>query len=353
MARLLIGGCRRRWWYVSLRPFKRSADLVGTVPVGEQHLPLHQRLLDEPGSAQELGPAELPVRRWPERRVVVLVFATLLLTGAFAASMLSESALDELAVLYVVPVMLAGLELGVPGGAGGAAIAVILLFAASGRHSELAAVGLAASSASFLIAGVLAGRFSERMRAARNRQARLLNSGLRLARLDNLDALPTVLAEELEQTLDLASIEVQLRGAPRVEVGSSAGERLRVPISAHSIDFGSLTLGRPAVGPSPLRIVSSPRSWRCRRASRPTTSACSLQSSSERRSTPSSSTRAVASLPTCATSAKSSTAKKQSGAKSLATCTTRPRRRWPGFSWDCTCSSATSIRKSHASSSTK
>ena len=246
MARLLIGGCRRKWWYVSLRPFKRSADLVGTVPVGEQHLPLHQRLLDEPGSAQELGPAELPVRRWPERRVVVLVFATLLLTGAFAASMLSESALDELAVLYVVPVMLAGLELGVPGGAGGAAIAVMLLFAASGRQSELAAVGLAASSASFLIAGVLAGRFSERMRAARNRQARLLNSGLRLARLDNLDALPTVLAEELEQALDLASIEVALRGAPRVEVGSSAGERLRVPISAHSIDFGSLTLGLPA-----------------------------------------------------------------------------------------------------------
>ena len=132
---------------MSLRPFKRSADLVGTVPVGEQHLPLHQRLLDEPGSAQELGPAELPVRRWPERRVVVLVFATLLLTGAFAASMLSESALDELAVLYVVPVMLAGLELGVPGGAGGAAIAIMLLFAASGRHSELAGVGLAASSA--------------------------------------------------------------------------------------------------------------------------------------------------------------------------------------------------------------
>ena len=89
--------------------------------------------------------------------------------------MLSESALDELAVLYVVPVMLAGLELGVPGGAGGAAIAVMLLFAASGRHSELAAVGLAASGASFLIAGVLAGRFSERMRAARTRQARLVD----------------------------------------------------------------------------------------------------------------------------------------------------------------------------------
>ena len=130
---------------------------------------------------------------------MVLVSATLLLVGAFAVSLLSKRGPDQLAVVYVVPVMLSGLELGVLGGAGGAALAIVLLLAASARHSELEVVGLAASSASFLIAGGLAGRFSERMQAARNRQARLLTSGLRLARLDNFDALPTVLAEELEQ----------------------------------------------------------------------------------------------------------------------------------------------------------
>jgi signal transduction histidine kinase len=231
---------------VSRRPSRRSVEVVGTVPDENQQLPSHQRLLDQPNSARELGPSELPVRRWPERRFVVLVFAALLLIAAFAASMLSERALGELAVLYIVPVMLAGLELGVLGGAGAAAIAVVLLFAASGRHSELAGLGLAASSASFLIAGVLAGRFSQRMRAARNRQERLLISGLRLARLDTLDALPTVLAEELEQALDLASVQVDLHGAPAVEVGRSVGETLRVPISAHGIGFGSLTLGLPA-----------------------------------------------------------------------------------------------------------
>ncbi|MGZ6669890.1 MAG: sensor histidine kinase [Solirubrobacteraceae bacterium] len=163
--------------------------------------------------------------------------------GAFVASMLSEGALDELAVLYAVPVMLAGLELGVRGGAGGAAIAIMLLFAASVHHSELGALGLAASATVFWIAGGLAGRFSERMRAGNYRQERLLTSGLRLARLEDLDALPMVLARELEQVLDLEFVEVQMRGAPALVMGSPVGETLRVPINAHGISFGSLTLG--------------------------------------------------------------------------------------------------------------
>ncbi|MBV9417666.1 MAG: hypothetical protein JO363_21955 [Solirubrobacterales bacterium] len=177
---------------------------------------------------------------------MVLGSAALLLVGVFTVSLLSEGGLDELAVVYVVPLMLIGLELGVLGGAGGAALAVVLLLAASARHSELEVLGLAAASASFLIAGVLAGRFSERMQAARDRQERLLTSGLRLARLDNFDALPTVLAQELEQALELANVQVQLRGATAVEIGCSAGATLRVPISTHGIGFGSMTLGMPA-----------------------------------------------------------------------------------------------------------
>lgn len=177
---------------------------------------------------------------------MVLASAMLLLIGAFAVSVLSESALDELAVLYAVPVMLAGLELGVVGGAIAAALAAGLLLAASGHHSELEAVGLVASSLVFFIAGVLGGWFSERMRAARQRQERLLTSGLRLARLEDLDSLPGVLAAEIKQALDLASVQVQLRGAPGVELGSSTGGTLRFPITAHNVALGSLTLGLPA-----------------------------------------------------------------------------------------------------------
>ena len=67
--------------------------------------------------------------------------------------------------------------------------------------------------------------------------------GLRLARLENLDALPAALAEELELALDVASVQVELCGMAPIEIGGPAGETLRIPISAHGIGFGSLTLG--------------------------------------------------------------------------------------------------------------
>jgi len=224
---------------------RRGADPAGIVSGADQQEASREQLLD-PSPALERERAEFPIRRWAERRVVVLVSAAFLLVAAFVASMISERNEYEFAVLYVVPVMLAGLELGVRGGAGGAAIALGLLFVASWRQSELSLVGLAASMAVFLIAGVLTGRFSERMRAARYRQERLLSSGLRLARLENLDALPMVLAEELEQALDLASVRVELGDLSAIEVGSPAGATLDIPISAHGIGYGRVTLGLPA-----------------------------------------------------------------------------------------------------------
>lgn len=243
--RLAVGIGRRDVWAVWPRVAAAIAHGRGTAPADEQGAP-SERAHVHAHPASALGPHELPVRRWPERRVVVLASAALLLIGTFAASMLSETALDELTVLYAVPVILVGLELGVRGGAGGAAAAIVLLLAASGRHSELGGLGLAASSTVFLIVGVLGGRFSERMRVGNYRQERLLTSGLRLARLADLDALPRVLADELEQALDVSSLRVQLRGAPGVGMINPGDETLRVPISARGIGFGSLTLGLPA-----------------------------------------------------------------------------------------------------------
>ncbi len=198
------------------------------------------------GAPDRQRPARLPVRRWPERRVVVLAAAVLLLIGAFTASILSETALDELAVLYTVPVILAGLEIGPAGGLAGAGLAFLLLLAASGRQSELEAFGLAACGTVFVIAGALAGRFSTRMRAAQRRQQGLLDSGLRLARLETLEALPMLLADELQRTLELSCVRVQLRDAAAVEVGIPAGEPLLAPIEARGINFGSLTLFAPS-----------------------------------------------------------------------------------------------------------
>lgn len=181
--------------------------------------------------------------------MVVLTVAVLLLVGAFTASMLAETALDELAVLYAVPVVLAGLELGFAGGVAGAVLAFLFLLAASGSHSELEGLGLAACGIVFLLAGALAGRFSTRMRAAQRRQQGLFDSGLRLARLETVEALPMLLANELRRTLEASCVRVQLQDATAVEVGVPAGERLLVPIEACGISFGSLTLYAPAGHP--------------------------------------------------------------------------------------------------------
>lgn len=204
-----------------------------------------QRARRDRGAAEPPGPARLPVRRWPERRVVVLAVAALLLVGAFTASILNETALDELAVLYTVPVILAGLELGSAGGVAGAALALLLLLGASGRHSELETFGLVACGIVFLLAGAVAGRFSARMHASQRRQQGLFDSGLRLARLETLEALPMLLADELQRTLEPSCLRVQLQDAPAVDVGIPAGERLLVPIEARGITFGSLTLFAP------------------------------------------------------------------------------------------------------------
>jgi signal transduction histidine kinase len=194
------------------------------------------------GAADAESLTRLPVRSWPERRVVVLAAAVLLLLGAFTASILSETALDELAVLYTLPVMLAGLELGLAGGVAGAVLAFLLLLAASGRHSELEGFGLAACGVVFFTAGALAGRFSSRMHTSQRRQQGLFDSGLSLARLETLEALPMLLADELRRTLEVSCVRVQLHDAPAVEVGIPAGEPLLVPIEARGINFGSLTL---------------------------------------------------------------------------------------------------------------
>lgn len=206
-------------------------------------MPRGPRLYHSSVPTAKVEPPEFPVRRRAERRIVVLSLAAALLIAVFAASLLITGEPGELAVLYVLPVMLAGLELGMLGGAGAAALASVLLLVSSGHDSKLTPAGLATSSAVFLIAGVVTGWFSRRMWAARTRQERLLASGTRLAQLRNLDALPAVLAEELQQALDPASVQVELSGMPPIAIGIPGGDTLRVPISAHGVEFGTARLG--------------------------------------------------------------------------------------------------------------
>jgi hypothetical protein len=85
-----------------------------------------------------VAPALL-VRRWPERRPVVLAAGALGLAAVAAIVQLSGD--PPVAVLYVLPVLLVALELGLAGGLAAAAIAMAL--ALSGGAVLPAAVAIA------------------------------------------------------------------------------------------------------------------------------------------------------------------------------------------------------------------
>src|SRR5579859_2414224 len=99
------------------------------------------------------GRASLLVRRWPEHRLVVLTTAALLLFGVFTGSLLSTATPAAFAVVYVLPVMLIGLELGPFGGTVAGLVACGLLLAAWLNKSDLAALDLSASAVSLVSAG--------------------------------------------------------------------------------------------------------------------------------------------------------------------------------------------------------
>ena len=116
--------------------------------------------------------SSLLVRRWPERRPVVLAAAALAFAAVAAAVVAAGD--PALGVLSVLPVMLAALELGLVGG----------LVAAAGATALVLASGAVLLAVAPLAVAVVAGRFSDRMRArprARAAAARL-RAGARRAR---------------------------------------------------------------------------------------------------------------------------------------------------------------------------
>jgi signal transduction histidine kinase len=121
-------------------------------------------------------PAALPLRRRLEQRGVVLGAALLLFLATVVVRQQFAGNRDELlGLMFVIPIALVGLELGVWGGLA-VGLASLLLVALQGSHSEpaLDAAGVAMRAVVYLGVGALAGRFSDRMRAFQLHQARLL-----------------------------------------------------------------------------------------------------------------------------------------------------------------------------------
>lgn len=124
-------------------------------------------LREDGQGAFELLALARPVRRWFERREVVLGAAVCLTLVTFVLRELASSRDEILGLLYVVPVALVGLELGLRAGVA-AALGALLLVAVRPPSSDPAvyALGLAMRGIALLSVGAIAGRFSDRMRAA-------------------------------------------------------------------------------------------------------------------------------------------------------------------------------------------
>jgi len=180
------------------------------------------------------------VRRWAERRVVVLATAVILTAAIFA---LRESLVvtgDAISLLYVIPVALVALELGLRGGLVAAAIATGAVAIWMGTSATgFDAVGLVVRGVIFVGVAAIAGRFSDIMRATSARDGQLLYSGLALARLEEADSLAELIVEHIARAVEHSWISVTLQGAPgSVFRGEPLGETLRLPIVSHGSSVG-------------------------------------------------------------------------------------------------------------------
>jgi signal transduction histidine kinase len=180
-----------------------------------------------------------PVRRWPERRAVVLLSSAVLFVAIFVVHQLVTAQGDALSLLYIVPVALLALELGAVAGLIAAAVATgaVGLWMAS-TDTDVGLAGLLVRALIFASVGAVAGRFSDQMRRHSARDESLLRSGLDLARLDEGEDLLALLSDHIERAVEVASARVELDHAPPVQRGDPGGERLRVPVVSRDTTKG-------------------------------------------------------------------------------------------------------------------
>src|ERR1019366_2431921 len=198
-------------------------------------------MLRRPRAANAGSP--LPVRVWIESRIVVLGVAAGLFATIFLLRQTSDDVADTIALLYVIPISLVALELGMMAGVASAAFALGLLgVGALTTHADLEVVGVLTRGVAYLAVGGAAGRFSGRMRNIQRRQALLLESGLALATLTRAEDLPATLAQDVRTLLGSRGARVELIDRTPVESGVIDEPLERVPIETRGVRYGTLAM---------------------------------------------------------------------------------------------------------------
>ena len=184
--------------------------------------------------------ALLLARRWPERRAVVLAAAAAAFVAVSVARQADGDPALALGLLYVLPVMLVALEVGLAGGLAAAALAIALLAGTHGQ--ELDALGVATRSVALVAIGAIAGRFSDRMRAAFFREQRLLDSGLALGDVGSGERLLHAVAAAARRTPRAHGARVELDGVAAAEAGRIGGRRTVTGILARGEPVGRIVV---------------------------------------------------------------------------------------------------------------
>jgi signal transduction histidine kinase len=186
----------------------------------------------------------LPVRGWIESRIVVLGVAAGLFVTIFVLRQTSGNVADTITLLYLIPISLVALELGLTAGMASAAFALGLVGVwALTTHAGLGAVGVFTRCVAYLAVGSVAGRFSDRMRNIQRRQSLLLESGLALANLTRAEDLPATLAQRARTLLGSRGARVELIDRTPVESGVIDEPSEHVPIETRGVLYGTLAVG--------------------------------------------------------------------------------------------------------------
>jgi signal transduction histidine kinase len=172
---------------------------------------------------------------------VVLAAAAVLFAGIFFLRQGTSDGETGIALLYLLPAALIGLELGRLAGLAAAVLATgLLVFWDVTTPVELGALGVATRGAAFAGAGLIAGRFSDRMRKVYLTQASLLDAGLELARLEEADALGELVARRALTVPGVRGVRVALDGAEPLEAGRVGTRPLSFTLEGHSVTYGTL-----------------------------------------------------------------------------------------------------------------
>jgi signal transduction histidine kinase len=192
------------------------------------------------GPGSESRP-QLLIRRWPERRAVVLAVAVVLFVAVFAVQRIVDDAAAGIGVLAVLPIMLVGLELGLAGGllAAAAATAALLVNAGVDRP-DLDAVAVATRATMFLSVGAVTGIFSARMRSAVAREQRLLRSSLALSEASANRSLASAVAEAARCVPGVTGSLVTFDGSAPVRAGHRGDTPVVTPIAGRGIELGRI-----------------------------------------------------------------------------------------------------------------